>query len=92
MKRKSGFEKRHVLWGIFITCVSFALSVLVLFASSGILGSAEPAVAFIVVLVIIAAGVLFDVIGVAVTAADETPSIQWHQKDKRGKAGTYAAS
>lgn len=84
VKRKSGFEKRHVLWGIFITCVSFALSVLVLFASSGILGSAEPAVAFIVVLVIIAAGVLFDVIGVAVTAADETPFHSMASKKIRG--------
>ena len=84
VKRKAGFKKRHVLWGIFITCVSFALSMLVLFASSGLLGSARPVFAFIVVLVIIAAGVVFDVIGIAVTAAEETPFHSMASKKIRG--------
>lgn len=84
VKKKSGFEKRHVLWGIFIACVSFVLSMLVLYASSGILGVAEPALAFVVVLVIITAGVVFDVIGVAVTAADETPFHSMASKKIRG--------
>jgi len=84
VKRKAGFEKKHVLWGIFITCVSFALSMLVLFASSGLLGSAQPVFAFIVVLVIIVAGVVFDVIGIAVTAADETPFHSMASKKIKG--------
>ena len=41
VKKKGGFEKKHVLWGIFITLVSFALSMLVLFASTGLLGTAS---------------------------------------------------
>lgn len=84
VKKKAGFEKKHVLWGIFITLVSFALSMLVLFASTGLLGTAQPAVAFIVVLVIIITGVVFDVIGIAVTAADETPFNSMASKKIRG--------
>jgi len=84
VKRKTGFEKRHVLWGIFITVVSFGLSLLVLFASTGLLGEARPAFSFIVVLVIIIAGVVFDVIGIAVTAADETPFHSMASKKIRG--------
>lgn len=84
VKRKTGFEKRHVLWGIFITVVSFGLSLLVLFASTGLLGEAQPAFSFIVVLVIIIAGVVFDVIGIAVTAADETPFHSMASKKIRG--------
>ena len=84
VKRKAGFEKRHVLWGIFITCVSFVLSMLVLFASTSLLEAVRPAFAFIVVLVIITAGVVFDVIGIAVTAADETPFHSMASKRIRG--------
>lgn len=73
VKKKAGLEKKHVLWGIFITCVSFGLSLLVLYTSTGLLKAAQPALSFIVVLVIIIIGVVFDVIGIAVTAADETP-------------------
>ena len=44
----------------------------------------RPAFAFIVVLVIITAGVVFDVIGIAVTAADETPFHSMASKRIRG--------
>lgn len=84
VKRKGGFEKKHVLWGIFITFVSFGLSMLVLYASSGLLGTAQPALSFVVVLVIIVTGVVFDVIGIAVTAADETPFHSMASKKMRG--------
>lgn len=84
VKRKTGFEKRHVLWGIFITVVSFGLSLLVLYASTGLLGEARPAFSFIVVLVIISTGVVFDVIGIAVTAADETPFHSMASKKIKG--------
>jgi len=84
VKRKTGFEKRHVLWGIFITVFSFGLSLLVLFASTGLLGEAQPAFSFVVVLVIIFTGVVFDVIGIAVTAADETPFHSMASKKIRG--------
>lgn len=50
-------------------CVSMAFT----FASSEILGSAGYVMAFLVLVVFILFGVVFDVIGVAVTAASSTP-------------------
>ena len=52
--------------------------------------TAQPAVAF-VVLVIIITGVVFDVIGIAVTAADETPFNSMASKKIRARQSLAAA-
>lgn len=84
IKKGAGFEKRHVLWGVFITFVSFGLSMLVIYTSTGLFRTVRPIFAFLVVLLIIFAGVVFDVIGIAVTAADETPFHSMASKKMRG--------
>ncbi len=84
VKKGSGIEKKHILWGLFITFISFTLSILILFASTSIFRAISPQFAFIVVLVIILVGVIFDVIGMAVTAADETPFHSMASKRLRG--------
>jgi CBS domain containing-hemolysin-like protein len=84
VKRGAGLDRRHVLWGFFITLVSFVLSVIILFTSTGIFKAAQPFVSFIVVLVIITIGVFFDVIGIAVATADETPFHSMASKKMRG--------
>lgn len=84
IKKGSGIERKHILWGLFITFVSFTLSILILFASTSIFKAISPQFAFIVVLVIILVGVIFDVIGMAVTAADETPFHSMASKKLRG--------
>lgn len=84
VKKGSGIEKKHILWGIFITIVSFTLSILILFASTSIFKSISPPFAFLVVLGIILIGVIFDVIGMAVTAADETPFHSMASKKLKG--------
>ena len=73
IKKGSGIEKKHILWGLFISVLSFTLSILILFASNSIFKIFPPQFAIFVVLGIILIGVIFDVIGMAVTAADETP-------------------
>lgn len=73
VKKGSGIEKKHIFWGFFITVVSFTLSILILFASTSIFSAISPYMAFLVVLGIILIGVVFDMIGTAVTAADEIP-------------------
>ena len=73
VKKGSGIEKKHILWGLFITFISFTLSLLILFASTSIFKVISPPLAALVVLGIILVGVIFDVVGMAVTAADETP-------------------
>ena len=84
VKKGAGFEKRHVLWGLFITVLSFVLSVIILFSSTGIFKTAQPVVSFIVVMAIILIGVLFDVVGIAVATADEIPFHSMASKKMRG--------
>lgn len=84
VKKGSGIERKHILWGFFITFVSFTLSILILFASTSIFKVISPTLAALVVLAIILIGVLFDVIGVAVTSADETPFHSMSSKRIRG--------
>lgn len=84
VKKGSGIEKKHVLWGLLITVVSFSLSLLILFGSTSIFKVISPPFAALVVLGIIFIGVVFDVVGMAVTAADETPFHSMASKKIRG--------
>ena len=84
VKKGAGFEKRHVLWGLFITFVSFVLSTIILFTSTGIFKKAQPVVSFIVVFIIILIGIIFDVVGIAVATADEVPFHSMASKKMRG--------
>ena len=60
-------------WAIQVFCISVVLSAALNLASSNALEGAELPVAFAVLLAFILLGILFDIIGVAVTAADERP-------------------
>lgn len=60
-------------WIITIFLLAMGISALFSFFSQEILDSAGLIGAFAVLLVIVAVGILFDVIGVAVTSADEKP-------------------
>lgn len=66
-------KKENNSWSLIVTIVSFFLSISISFISSQILESVEIFIAFLVVLGIIAISIIFDIIGTAVTAADEAP-------------------
>ncbi|MCX7710367.1 MAG: Mg2+ and Co2+ transporter CorB [Clostridia bacterium] len=66
-------RKENNRWSLIITVISFFLSITFSFVSSQILESVELFVAFLVVLGIIVINIVFDIIGTAVTAADEAP-------------------
>ena len=68
MKKKTNFR-----WLIKIVLIGMAVSMAFTFASSEILGRAGYIVAFAALAVFIAIGITFDIIGVAVTAAQEAP-------------------
>ena len=68
-----GKKENKKKWIIFITTLSFLMSVFFLFISELILENASSFVAFITVFIIIITGIVFDIIGIAVTAADEAP-------------------
>lgn len=66
-------KKENKIWVLIITIFSFMLSVFLSFFSSEILSRANIFSSILVVLTIVSIGILFDVVGIAVTAADESP-------------------
>ena len=66
-------KKGNIIWIIIVTFASFVISAVLSVASSEILKGAEIFTAFVVILVIIIINIIFDIIGTAVTAAEETP-------------------
>ena len=83
-KKKNSGSSNH--WVLHVFLMSVVLSAVLSFLSSVALTGAGYAVATLVLLFFIALGILFDVIGVAVTAADPRPfhSMAAH-KEKGGK-------
>lgn len=66
-------RKENTKWSYFVTILSFVLSIVITFISYKILGNVHVVAAFGVVLFIIVFNIIFDIIGTAVTAADEAP-------------------
>ena len=83
-KKKNPGSSNH--WVLHVFLMSVVLSAVLSFLSSVALTGAGYAVAILVLLFFIALGILFDVIGVSVTAADPRPfhSMAAH-KEKGGK-------
>ena len=78
--------KVNVKWLIQIILISFTVSVVFTFASSEIMGNAGYISAFAVLAVFIAIGVIFDIIGVAVTTAVPAPFHSMASHRERGAA------
>lgn len=72
-KKRSKPERSRRLWAIDVFFIAVVLSAMLSFASDRALDGAGMAAAFIVLLIFILLGILFDIIGVSVTAADEKP-------------------
>ncbi len=66
-------EKARRKWVVCITMLAFLLSVFMTTFSDILLRKSTIVVAFIILIAIIFIGILFDIIGVAVTVADEKP-------------------
>ena len=79
-------KKKNDHWPLRVFFLAVALSALLSFLSSTALGGAGYVVAILVLLAFIALGIVFDMVGVAVTAADPKPfhSMAAH-KEKGGK-------
>lgn len=74
-KKKQEKKKKEprFRWAVQVFFIAVVLSAALSFASDQALNGAGLAVAFTVLLAFILLGILFDIIGVAVTAADEKP-------------------
>ena len=72
-KRGVALKKADIRWVFRVVTWSVVLAILFTFLSSAVLEEAGYILAFGVLLTLIIVGILFDMIGVAVTAGDETP-------------------
>lgn len=66
-------RNKTIRWVVIIFFVTILISATISFASNEIMSASSMAVAFLILLAIVLIGIIFDIIGVAVTSADEKP-------------------
>lgn len=71
--RNGGKSASHIRWLITVFFLALTISAVFSFLSQELLGAASLFGAFVILLTIIAIGIFFDMLGVAVTAAEEKP-------------------
>ena len=74
-KPKKDPRRRAVSWVIFVFFLSFVLSLLMSWSSSTALSTVGITLATLTVLILVSIGILFDILGVAVTSADKPPLV-----------------
>ena len=72
-EKKKGEESSQYRWAITVFLLAVALSAALSLASESMLSGAGVAVALLILGIFIGLGIVFDIIGVAVTAADPRP-------------------
>ncbi len=81
-------RNKAIRWVITIFFVTIVISALISFVSNEIMAASTVAVAFVILLAIVLIGIVFDVVGVAVTSADEKP---FHSMAARKVPGAHEA-
>ncbi len=81
-------RNKTIRWVVTIFFVTIFVSGMISMVSDEIMGSSSMVVAFLILLAIVFVGILFDIIGVAVTSADEKP---FHSMAARKVPGAYEA-
>ena len=81
-------RNKTIRWVITIFLVTICISAVISLASEELMERSTVAVAFIILSVIILIGIIFDIIGVAVTSADEKP---FHSMAARKVPGSQEA-
>lgn len=83
-KEKKDKAKPDVKWIIKIMVISFVISMLFSFASELALPNVHIIIGIIIVILFIFLGIVFDMIGVAVTSSDEKPFHSMNSRKVRG--------
>ena len=81
-------QKQALRWALTIFLVTIAVSATISFVSGEVMDRSSMAVAFLILLVIVSVGIVFDIVGVAVTSADEKP---FHSMASRRVSGAREA-
>lgn len=85
-KPKKGGGESRFRWALQVFLMAIALSAALSLASETTLAGAGTAVAVLILVLFIGLGILFDIIGVAVTAADPTPFHSMASHKEKGAA------
>ena len=81
-------RRKAIRWVVSIFLITILISGTISFVSDEIMASSGIVVAFLILLAIVFIGILFDVVGVAVTSADEKP---FHSMAARKVPGSQEA-
>ena len=81
-------KNKAAKWVLTIFIITIIVSTVISFASKELMGGSPIVVAFLVLLAIVLLGIVFDIVGVAVTSADEKP---FHSMAARKVAGSQEA-
>ena len=81
-------RNKTIRWVVMIFIITFFVSGTISFVSDRIMETSSMAVAFLILMVIVLLGILFDIVGVAVTSADEKP---FHSMAARKVPGSIEA-
>lgn len=73
INKKKEKEKRGRRWVITVILITFVISSLLQMIQAGLMSKVNLAMAFVILITFVMIGIVFDIIGVAVTSANETP-------------------
>lgn len=77
-------EKSNLIWVLEISCMAMIISFVFSFGSETILPNVNMLIGILLVILFISVGILFDMVGVAVTASDEKPFHSMSAQKVRG--------
>ena len=77
-------KKKAIIWVIKIVLISIICSMVFMLISTEVIGRAGIVVSFFVLALFIVIGILFDIIGIAVMSASETPFHSMASRRERG--------
>lgn len=84
LSKKKKKKKGNTSWVVLVITMTFVISISMSFVTNSLTENLNLAFAVVILLCIIAVGIVFDIIGIAVTAADETPFHALASKKKKG--------
>lgn len=84
MCKKKKKKKSNASWIALVVTMTFVISITMSFVTNSLTENLNIVFAGLILLSIIAVGIVFDIIGIAVTAADETPFHALASKKKKG--------
>ena len=73
LNKKKEKEKKGRRWVLTVILITFVISSLLQMIQAGLMNKVNLAMAFVILITFVLIGILFDIIGVAVTSANETP-------------------